>query len=214
MSSRAAGRLIDILWLRRKVEHALADGGELPGEVVRAPAFGNTVVQRLRRRLVGARRAADAKVDAARVEGLEHAELLGHHERGVVREHHAARADPDGPRGIGDVADEDRRRGTRDAWHAVVLGHPEPGEAQVFCLFRQVDRGPQRVAGGGAVGDRGQVEHSQGNAGEGQGKVRVSHASGQRVPAARSSVGRSVERSVRRSVRPSGWSSASCRTRK
>src|SRR6201984_3408726 len=94
---------------------------ELAGEVVRA-----AVAQRLRRRLVGAGGAADAEVDAARVEGLQHAELLGHHERGVVREHDAARADSYGPRGVGDVADKERWRGNRHPWPALVLGPPEP----------------------------------------------------------------------------------------
>jgi hypothetical protein len=38
--------------------------------------------------LVGAWRPADAEVDPPRMQRFEHAELLGHHERSVVREHH------------------------------------------------------------------------------------------------------------------------------
>jgi alkanesulfonate monooxygenase SsuD/methylene tetrahydromethanopterin reductase-like flavin-dependent oxidoreductase (luciferase family) len=53
------------------------------------------VTERVRRHRVRARRAADAEVDPARVRRLEQRELLGHDQRGVVREHHAARPDPD-----------------------------------------------------------------------------------------------------------------------
>jgi hypothetical protein len=48
--------------------------GELPRELVRTP-----VPQRCRGGLVGAGRPADAQVDPARVQRLEHAELLRHH---------------------------------------------------------------------------------------------------------------------------------------
>ena len=48
--------------------------------------------------LVGARRAADAEVDAAGEERLQGAELLGDHQRRVVGQHDAARADADGGR--------------------------------------------------------------------------------------------------------------------
>ena len=51
--------------------------------------------QRADRELVGARRAAEPEVDAARVERLQRPELLGDHERRVVREHDPARADAD-----------------------------------------------------------------------------------------------------------------------
>ena len=44
-----------------------------------------------------------------------------------------------------------------------------------------------RVADGGSVGNGGKVEDSEGDAGEGQGKIHISHVSGQRVLAARSS---------------------------
>jgi hypothetical protein len=67
---------------------------ELLGEVVGAEV--GRAPQGARRERVGARRPADAEIDASRVDRLQHAELLGHHQRGVVRQHHTARADPDG----------------------------------------------------------------------------------------------------------------------
>ena len=59
-----------------------------------------------RGQLVGAGRPADAEVDAAGVQRLEHPELLGDHERGVVGQHHAARAQADGRGGAGDVGQQ------------------------------------------------------------------------------------------------------------
>ena len=90
---------------------------ERVGTVVVAP-------QRLRRGVVGARRAAQAEVDAARIQRRQRAELLGDLQRRVVGQHDAARADAD-PRGAaGDVADQHRGGGAGDARHVVVLGQP------------------------------------------------------------------------------------------
>jgi hypothetical protein len=44
---------------------------------------------------VAAGRAADAQVDAARRQRVQHAELLGHLEGRVVRQHHPGAADAD-----------------------------------------------------------------------------------------------------------------------
>ncbi len=51
--------------------------------------------QRQGRELVGPRCAADPEIDPARVQGLQRAELLRHHQRSVVGQHHAAGTDPD-----------------------------------------------------------------------------------------------------------------------
>ena len=45
--------------------------------------------------LVAARGAADAEIDPAGIERLQHAELLGHFQRAVMAQHDPARADPD-----------------------------------------------------------------------------------------------------------------------
>ena len=66
--------------------------GELLGEVVGAERVG-AAAQRASGAGVGAGRAADAEVDAAGVQRVERAELLGDHERLVVGQHHAAGSD-------------------------------------------------------------------------------------------------------------------------
>ena len=50
-------------------------------------------VQRERGASVGAGRAAETEIDASRCDRLQQAELLGHLQAGVVRQHHARRAD-------------------------------------------------------------------------------------------------------------------------
>ena len=66
------------------------------------------VAQRPRGDGVRAGGPADAEVDATGEGGLEQRELLGHHQRGVVGQHHAARPDPDPRRGGGQHRDHAR----------------------------------------------------------------------------------------------------------
>ena len=68
--------------------------GELGGEVV-GGGLAAVALQREGRHRVGARRAADGEVDAVGEEAGEDAEALGHLQRAVVREHHAAAAHAD-----------------------------------------------------------------------------------------------------------------------
>ena len=84
------------------------------------------------RERIGARCAAEAEVDAARVERLEQAVDLGDAERRVVREHDPARAEAETLGARGDVRDQDLRRRRRDAGHVVVLGVPEPPVAEAL----------------------------------------------------------------------------------
>jgi hypothetical protein len=112
---------------------------------------------------VGAGGAAEAEVDPARVERGERAELLGDHERRVVRQHHAARAHAD-PLGVRrDVADQHRRRRACDAGHAVVLGEPEAAVAVAFGVLGELARGRQRLGRGRAGADRRQIEDRERN---------------------------------------------------
>ena len=115
----------DALVGRRVVEVAL-ELEDVLGKGVgsrRIPAKG------VHRRQIGAGSAAEPEVDPARVECLERPELLGDHERRVVREHDPARADADRARARRDVGDHDRRRGARDPERVVMLGEPEALEA-------------------------------------------------------------------------------------
>ena len=75
---------------------------------------GRVAAERVHRQLVGARRPAEAEVDAAGVQRLERAELLGDHDRRVIRQHDPARADADRLRAARHVGDHDGGRRTRD----------------------------------------------------------------------------------------------------
>jgi len=133
---------------------------ELVGEVVRRQPLGRPA-QRGGGHRVGARRPADAQVDAAGVERLQHAELLGDHQRGVVGQHDAAGAHPDGRGRVGDMADQDGRCRARDAGHVVVLGDPEPAEPEPLGMPGEVDGRAQRVTDVPALRHRGQVQDRQ-----------------------------------------------------
>ncbi|MNY30408.1 hypothetical protein D3C86_1645160 [compost metagenome] len=110
--------------------------------------------QRARGGLVGAGRAAQPEVDAARIQRGQRAELLGNHQRRVVRQHHAARADADGGRAIRHVADQHGRGGAGNAGHVVMFGQPEAAIAKAFGVLRQVQRVAHGLAGIAAFHDR------------------------------------------------------------
>ena len=159
---------------------------QLVGEVVRGQRL-RRAAQCRRGDLVGARGAPDAEVDPAGMERLQHAELLGHHQRHVVGQHHSAGADPHGRGRVGDVADQHGRRGTRDAGHVVVLGHPEPPVPEPFGVPGQVNGGVQGLRRGTAVRHRGEVENRQGQGPRAEGQGRIIHDLSQPRAAAHSS---------------------------
>ena len=99
------------------------------------------------RQLVGARRTPHPEVDPARVQRLQRPELLGDHERRVIRQHHATRADTNRLRSLCDVGDHHGRRRTRDSAQVVVLGDPVTAEAESLRLLREVQRVAQRPPG-------------------------------------------------------------------
>ena len=113
---------------------------------------------------VGARGASETEIDAAGVERLERAELLGDDERRMVGEHDAAGADADHRGGVGQVGDEHRRRGAGDRGHAVMLGHPEAavaeslGETCASCVVSA-----KSTCRGRTGRHRGQVENRKGH---------------------------------------------------
>ena len=95
--------------------------------------------------MIGARRAAETEIDAARIERGERAELLGDDERRVVRQHDAAGADADGLGAAGHMADHDRRRRAGDAGHVVMLGQPIAAIAEAFRVLRERERVAQGI---------------------------------------------------------------------
>ena len=112
--------------------------------------------------LVGARCAPDPEIDAARMEPYERPELLGDDERRVVRQHHAARPDPDrGGRG-GQLGGQHRRRRAGDPGHVVVLGDPVAVISEALDVPHELDGVPQGLAGLGALGDDGEIEDREG----------------------------------------------------
>ena len=71
---------------------------------------------------------------------LQHPELFGDDERRVIRQHHAARTDPDRRGRRREVRDQDRRRRARDAGHVVMLGDPEALVAEALDGTGELDR--------------------------------------------------------------------------
>ena len=108
------------------------------------------------------RRPPDAQVNAARKQGFQSLERLGHFQRRMVRQHDAAGADAQVGSLAGDLPDEYLRRRTRDAGHVVVFRQPVAGEAQPLRLPRQVQRVLQRLHGGRTGYDGRQIENGQG----------------------------------------------------
>ncbi len=113
------------------------------------------------------RRAAEAQVDAAGEQGVEGAELLGDDEGIVIGQHDPARADADRPGGLPDMGEDDRGRAAGDAFHPVVLGHPEALVAGLFGGLRGKGGLRQRLAHAAAFAHRDQVEDGQRDHGAG-----------------------------------------------
>jgi len=119
--------------------------------------------QRASGALIGAGRAAEAQIDPAGVKRGERAELLRDHERRVIRQHDAARADANRFRAARHVADHDRGRRAGNARHVVMLRQPEALVVPLFRMLGEVERIPERVRRRGARGDRREVEDREGD---------------------------------------------------
>ncbi len=133
---------------------------ELLREGLRRQAF-HRAAQRKRRALVSPRCAANAQIDPARMQCLQRAELLRHHQRGVVRQHHPAGANPDRGGSRRQVRDKDSRRRAGNRRHVVVLGHPEATVPKLLGALGQLGRLAQRLARGRASSDRGKIQNGQ-----------------------------------------------------
>jgi len=111
--------------------------------------FGRVTVrvEHLRRAAIAAGRTAYTQVDAPGRQRVQHAKLLGHLVRCVMRQHHASAADADALRARCDRRHQDFGGRAHDARVAVVLADPETVVAPGFGLLRQ----RQRVADGFVV---------------------------------------------------------------
>ena len=110
---------------------------------------------------IRAGRPSDPEVDAAGVQRLQHPELLRDHERLVVRQHHTARAEPQGRRRAREMGDQNGGGRARDAGHVVVLGDPVAPIPEPLDMPGEVDRAAQRVADRRAGRHRREIEDRQ-----------------------------------------------------
>ena len=134
--------------------------------------LGRRAAQRQRRALVGPGRAAEPEVDAVGVQRLEHAEALRDRQRRVIGQHHPARADADALRAGGEVRDQHLGHRRRDRGDVVVLGDPEAPEAERVGALGQPGGAGQRVGGGHAGPNGGEIEDGDRNAHLFQGRRR------------------------------------------
>ena len=101
-------------------------------------------VEQLRSAPVAARGTPHAQVNAARCQGIEHPELFGHFQRGIVRQHDPCAAEPDAVSPCGYRRHQHFGRSAHDAGMAVVLADPKPVIAQTFCMLSQRQCLPNR----------------------------------------------------------------------
>ncbi|MNT26384.1 hypothetical protein D3C72_1619550 [compost metagenome] len=99
----------DVMLARHAAHAALAVVGQVVtqlSDVLAEVALWRSTTQGAHGRPGAAWRTPEAQVDAARVQGVERAELLGHHQRRVVGQHDATGANADMPGGVGDFVDD------------------------------------------------------------------------------------------------------------
>ena len=92
-------------------------------------------------------RTAEPEVDPPGIERFERAELLGDHERRVVRQHDPARADPDRRRAARDMGDDDRPSRRWRSRSCCGAPRARSGVAPALGVPREVERIAQRVGG-------------------------------------------------------------------
>ena len=138
--------------------HQVAHLDRIVGRVVPVGLAGG---QHAHGALVAARRAADAEVDAAGEQRLQHAEVLGHLERAVVRQHHAAGADLHALGQARDAGDQHLGRRAGERLAAVMLGQPVAMIAEPVAELRQLERLAHRVGRRAALADRRLVENAE-----------------------------------------------------
>ena len=116
-------------------------------------------VEGQRRRPVGAGGAAEAEVDAAGCDRLQHAELLGDLQRRIVRQHHPGAADADAIGGRRNRRHQDFGRGAGLCLGTVVFGQPVAAVAERLAVARQLQALADRGVRGAALHDGRLVEN-------------------------------------------------------
>ena len=115
-----------------------------PFEKIVALAAIEPAAQRVGGGAIGAGRAAQAEIDAAGKQRLQHLEALGHHQRRMVRQHHPAGADADLAGHRRDLPDHEVGRGACDRREIMMFGQPVADIAKPIGMARQVDAVAQR----------------------------------------------------------------------
>ena len=113
------------------------------------------------RDLVAAGRPPDAEVDPPGIEGLQHAEILGHLEGAVVGQHHTPAADADGIGPGRHLPDEHLGAGSGEVGQAMMLGQPVANVAHSLHRRRQLDGFPEGFARGAPFFDRRLIDHTE-----------------------------------------------------
>src|SRR3979490_1140453 len=90
--------------------------------------------------VIAAHCATQSEVDPVRIKRCQSAELLGDHERWMIRQHNASRPDADDRRFTGDVTNDHRRGGACGVQYAMMLGEPEAFEAERLNMAGKIDR--------------------------------------------------------------------------
>jgi hypothetical protein len=103
--------------------------------------------------------AAKAKIDTARKERGQRAKLFSNHQRRMVRQHDAARADADRRSAIGDIADHDRCGGAGNAGHIVMFSQPIAMKAKFLRMLCKLKRVAQRLTGIAVIGNGRKIEY-------------------------------------------------------
>lgn len=122
-------------------------------------------MQRAHGGLIASWSASQTEIDPTRVQDFQRAELLGDDQWRMVREHNAARAEPDGGSIGGDMRDQHCRGRRRDRIDAVVLGIPDAMVARGFRQLGYLHTTGETLRDGFAFTNRGEIENRQGNTG-------------------------------------------------
>jgi hypothetical protein len=144
--------------------HAVLEQGEQLGELLReivGRGLTTVALERQHRQGIGAWGAAEAEVDALGMEPGERAEHLGHLERAVVGQHHAAAADPHRLRVLRDRRDQHLGRRTCERRRGVVFREPVALVAEALGVPGEVNGVRQRLGAGLVLRDRRLVENAE-----------------------------------------------------
>jgi len=86
------------------------------------------------------RRPPEPEVDTPGIHRFQRSKLFGHHQRRMIRQHHAAAAHANRLRRARHMSDQHRCRRTRQSFDRVVLRQPEALVTPALDVLRQIDR--------------------------------------------------------------------------